>query len=215
MATPAAPMKDLALKVQPVKDVPQVDTSASSSNGLVLTFGSNGVFPAPAEVKIFVGDQGYKPGQALNFYYFNTNTKTLEKIGNTAYTVDENGYVTLTIVHCSDYVLLPQATEKTGPITLNTRSYSMSPKNIYDIWVKLVNAKDKTVKVYSSRNGIASVAKLKNGNYRISGIKAGVSYIIFEVYDKNGKMLTHASIKITVASGTKPHGEAVRAKRVF
>ena len=219
LADSTAPMKDvdLALTVQPVKDVPQVGAAASSADsGIVLTFGNNGVLPAPAEVKIYVGNQGYHAGQTLFFYYFNPVTQKLEKVNDAVCTVDENGYATVKIAHCSDYVLLPQqVAEKTGSITLDTRSYTMSPKNIYDIGVKLENAQNVTVKVHSSRDSIAKVTKLANGNYRITGLKQSVSYVIFEIYDKNGKLLNHASVKITVANGVKPHGEAVRAKSVF
>lgn len=126
------------------------------------------------------------------------------------------GTATFQTGHLSTFVIATaSAVKPSGSITLDTRSYTMSPKNIYDIGVKLVNAQNVTVKVYSSIGSVASVIKLKNGNYRVTGLKQGTTFILFEIYDKNGKLLNHASTKVTIANGAKPHGEAVRAKSVF
>lgn len=103
----------------------------------------------------------------------------------------------------------------TGSITLDTRSYNMAPSNIYDIGVKLVNATGKVIRVYSSQPGVATVKKLSNGNYRITGVSAGTSYIIFDVLSGGGTQLTHASVKITVKRGIRQGGEAVRATSLF
>lgn len=102
-----------------------------------------------------------------------------------------------------------------GSITLDTRSYIMAPRNLYDVGVKLVGASGKVVKVYSSRDGIATVAKLYNGNYRITAKASGVTYVVVEVQKPDGTVLTHASIKVTVQAGVRQHGEAVRAVSLF
>jgi hypothetical protein len=127
------------------------------------------------------------------------------------------GTATFTTGHFSTFVIATSSAVKpaSGSITLDTRSYTMSPKNIYDIGVKLENAQNVTVKVYSSIGSVASVTKLKNGNYRVTGLKQGTTFIVFEIYDKNGKLLNHASTKVTITNGAKPHGDAVRAKSVF
>lgn len=43
------------------------------------------------------------------YQYKDSITKQLETVGTTAYTVDADGFVSVTITHCSDYVLLPKA----------------------------------------------------------------------------------------------------------
>ena len=102
-----------------------------------------------------------------------------------------------------------------GTVTLDTQSYDMAPKNIYDIGVKFAgNGNTKTFKVVSSRDGIATVKKLPNGNYRITGVTPGTAYIICTIYNGT-KEITHASIKVTVTAGIKQHGVATRSTSYF
>lgn len=44
----------------------------------------------------------------------------------------------------------------------------------------------------------------------VSGLKSGLTYIMFDVYDKNNKLLpkAHASVRLTVKNGVKPNGES-------
>ena len=96
-----------------------------------------------------------------------------------------------------------------GPIPGN------STANLYDVGVVMAgNAKTKTLKVYSSRTGIATVHGLANGNYRITGVSPGTCYIMLEVWD-NGKMLNHYSVQIQVVDGISPYGQAGRLRSYF
>jgi len=201
------------MSVKTTTEVPSVNSAAPSNKGLVLGFASsNGVLPSAATVKLYVGDKGYNVGQTLYFYYYNPTTKALEQVGNTAYTVDANGFVSVTITHCSDYVLLPKAARS---LTLDTKIYTMAPKNSYEIGVNLTGASDTTVKVHSSSSRVATVAKLKSENYKVTGDKAGITYIMVDVYDKKNKFLTHASVKVIVQSGVKSYGNSARQIAVF
>ena len=95
-----------------------------------------------------------------------------------------------------------------GTLTLDTRSYVMAPGNIYDFRAKVegIGLKQEDVKVYSSRTGIAGLARVPGTDkYRITGLKEGVCYVMAEVAGR------HASIKITVQKGVKQHGEATRS----
>ncbi len=97
----------------------------------------------------------------------------------------------------------------TGPIAGN------STANLYDIGVVMAgNANTKTLRVYSSRSGIASVSKLANGNYRITGISPGTTYIMLEVWDNN-QMINHYSVRVEVKQGATPYGQAARARSYF
>lgn len=108
--------------------------------------------------------------------------------------------------------------EYKGAVTMDTRTYTMAPGNIYDVGVKLRgNASTKTRRMTSSRPGIATVKQLPNGNYRITALRPGTTYITFTIYNpKDGKTeITHASIKFEVKHGVKQHGVASRQTTYF
>jgi Beta-galactosidase/beta-glucuronidase len=204
---------DIAMSIRSTSEVPVVNKIVTAANrGLVLVFANNGTLPGTVTVKTYVGDKGYKAGQTLFFYYFNPKTQQLEQSGTIAYTVDKDGYVSVAIAHCSDYVLLPKVVRS---ITLDTLTYQLAPKNSYEIGMKLTNASGASVKVYSSNSRVASVIKQKNGNYKVTGLKSGVSYVMFDVYDKNNKRLTHASVKIVVQNGIKSSGISRKQTGIF
>ncbi|CAB1253187.1 Endolytic murein transglycosylase [Ruminococcaceae bacterium BL-6] len=94
-------------------------------------------------------------------------------------------------------------TDVVGTLSMDTRSYVMPPKGIYDFKATVGGSvlKQEDVKVWSSRDGIARVSRVAGtGKYRITGVKAGVTYVISEIKG------VHASIKVTVENGAKPHG---------
>ncbi len=217
LAASTAPVKsvDLALSVQPTASDPAVNSAAHSNSGLVLHFADNGVLPSAATVKIDVADQGYKPGQVVYFYYYNPATKAFEQVGNSvAYTVDANGSVSIEIHHCSDYVLLSKAVRS---LILDTKTYTLAPQKSYEVGLKQTGLNGMTVKVYSSAAGIAAITKLKNGNYRITGLKPGVTYIMFDVYDDKNRRITklHASVRLNVQVGAKQKGDSTKQIAVF
>ncbi len=94
----------------------------SANKGVLLTFANSGELPAPATVRVLVSDQGYRAGQTLYLYYYNSFSKQLETVDNSTCTVDSNGYATIVINHCSQYVLLPQQVAAAAPIKLDTGS---------------------------------------------------------------------------------------------
>ena len=86
------------------------------NNALVITFNHDGTLPvSDAKVKIFVGDQGFISGDKLFFYYFNPSTNKYEFIEDEL-VVDADGYVTVTITHCSDYILTKTDLNKTDNV---------------------------------------------------------------------------------------------------
>jgi len=216
LAKSTTPMTDvnIAMSVHLTTEVPKVNVITPANKGLVLSFDHSGVLPSVASVKISALDKGFKPGQTLYFYYYNPTSKQIEPLSTGAYTVDADGYVTVQIYHCSDYVLLPNVARS---LTLDTKSYIMPLKGKYEIGISMVNAKDTTVKVYSSTPGMVTVTKLKNGNYQVTGLKAGLTYIMFDVYDEKGKLIakSHASVRLIVKSGVKPSGDSWRQTAIF
>ncbi len=89
--------------VQGVNDI--IAESSKEINAMTLSFQHAGNLPAPATVKIYVGDK-YRDGQTLWLYYYNKNDDKIEMQSQGI--VVKDGYAELTITHCSDYVLTDQ-----------------------------------------------------------------------------------------------------------
>lgn len=101
-----------------------------------------------------------------------------------------------------------------GVLMLDTSTYTMAPNGIYDIKMTLLGASVSDVKVYSSRDGIATVTALGDGKYRITGVNPGDTYIMFEVY-RDGVLVNHASVKVTIAEGAAAQGTSNRFASFF
>ena len=197
---------NLALSVQSTSSVPAAQSAAPSSAGIVLRFANNGQLPAPATVTVDVSSQGYQPGQVLYFYYLNPNTGRLEAMNNAQpITVNAQGYAAVTVTHNSDFVLLPK---KPGSLTLDTVSYTLPKGKAYEIGAKLAG-EGATLKVTPSRSGIVKIESTKSGNYKVTGLTNGITYVSFDVYS-GGKLVSHSSVKITVQSSGKAQGVAGR-----
>jgi hypothetical protein len=82
----------------------------NSAHGLMVTFNHEGDLPVQSSVRIYVGDKdGLQPGDKVYLYYYNPETGKLETLPySSGYEVDEEGYITIELLHCSDYVLLPE-----------------------------------------------------------------------------------------------------------
>lgn len=81
----------------------------NKENGLVLHFSHVGALPAGASVRVNVKDMGLKPGEKVFLYSLDPTTGKLNTLpSGFSYQVDKDGYLTVNILHCSDYILLPQ-----------------------------------------------------------------------------------------------------------
>lgn len=98
-----------------------------------------------------------------------------------------------------------------GYLQIDTANKAMAPGAIYDIGCVVSGVPTtgaKALTVTTSRDAVAKVTKLANGNYRITAVKAGTAYVSFAIGN------THASVKIDVVAGGKG-GTAVRATSFF
>ncbi|EJF39691.1 leucine rich repeat protein [Clostridium sp. MSTE9] len=95
----------------------------------------------------------------------------------------------------------------TGSFTIDTGIYTMAPGNIYQIGAKATGMNAVAVQCYSSVSGVASVTKLKNGNYQIKGIKPGTTYIMFDII-KGRTKVGHMSVRVDVKKGVKQSGQS-------
>lgn len=87
----------------PTKEA-KVEIEKLTDDAVFIKFDHHGVLPGKASVKVQVDKKKDLVGKKLTFYYYNEETKKIEKISDNV-TVDENGYVILEIDHCSDYFL--------------------------------------------------------------------------------------------------------------
>lgn len=202
---------NLAITVVPTASVPEVQSAVAGNAGITLRFANNGQLPAPATITVNVKDQGYQPGQVLYFYYLNPTTGKLEIQNNgQPITVGEQGYAAVIVTHNSDFVLLPAKISSAGSLALDTISYTMQKGKSYEIGAKLVG-EGATLKVTSSRNGIAKIEQTKSGNYKVTALKDGITYVSFDVV-VGGKVVSHSSVKITVQNGK---AQGVSTQRVL
>jgi hypothetical protein len=136
-------------------------------------------------------------------YYFNPDTKKFDKLPDSEYTVDDEGYVTISIVHCSDYILLPKmagkdvTTELLDQVKVNVSGgilYVGGTISSKKITVILPVTIDNTAKVtYTSSN--TAVASVSSSGL-ITGKKSGTAVITTLVTLKDG---TNKAFKTNVA----------------
>ena len=105
-----------------------------NTQSLVVDFSHEGILPAQAQIKIYVADQpGVKAGSHVYLYHYNTEAGKLETLpfGYHAI-VDEDGYITFTILHCSDYVIYTKEADFDKYISLRQQiSVTPSKRTLY------------------------------------------------------------------------------------
>lgn len=95
--------EDIKAKVSGITGMPGEQTA-----GLNIDFGHSGLLPSTARIRIPAGnDAGIKPGDTVSLYYYNPVTKQLETMQNNQYVVDAEGFVTIQLTDCANYVLIP------------------------------------------------------------------------------------------------------------
>ena len=127
--------------------------SEDITDGLYVEFAYDGQLPGKAEITIFIGTDKFGEGQKdLNLYYYNDSTSEYEEMGTVKY---NNGNVTLSLDHCSTYVLTEEKLgvtetpevpgeneETTTPTTETDNEKDETPKtgvsNIYVIVASLL-----------------------------------------------------------------------------
>ena len=94
---------------------PESTDEKERKQGEIISFYHSGSLPATAHIKVYVagdyGVSGIKAGSRGYLYYRNDETGSYDQLPNNRYTVDSEGYVTVTITHCSDYVLFSEKLE--------------------------------------------------------------------------------------------------------
>lgn len=73
----------------------------ADSEAMIISFKDNGTLPAPITLRIKLASS-IDASKPVYFYYYNPATKAMELVAGPL-TPDKDGYVTVTIRHCSDY----------------------------------------------------------------------------------------------------------------
>lgn len=203
---------DISLSIQKASDNKDLSeqleletpSEEKNQNSLVISFGHEGDLPAQASVRMYMGDMGYKEGDKLYLYYYNSETGKLDTLPySSEYVVDSEGYITVNIIHCSEYVLVPNKASA-GAITSLRNQISVTPNKVtltlgsknkskatieVNLPKTLELVKDLKDKTSGSAIGAAKVT-YKSGNKKIATVDA--SGII--TAKKAGKV----EIKVTV-----------------
>lgn len=208
---------DLSISIQRIEDNEDIaellgidsQSKDDKQNGLVISFGYHGELPAQASVRIYIGNMGFSEGERLYLYYYNSETGKLDTLPfSSNYEVDSEGYITVNIVHCSDYVLLPRQA-KGGIITSLRNQITITPSKI----TLYLGAKDKNtaninlvlpetleqvrnLKDKSTGSAIGAVkVTYKSGNKKIASVDSSGNIIA----KKAGKV--EVKVTITLYSG--------------
>lgn len=182
-----------------------------NKNSLVISFGHKGDLPAQASVRMYVGDMGYKEGDKLYLYYYNSETGKLDSLPYSSdYVVDSEGYITINIIHCSEYVLLPKKASA-GAITSLRDQISVTPNKV-TLTLGSKNKSKATIKVKLPKT-LELVKDLKD---KTSGSAIGAATVTYKsgnkkiaTVDDSGKITAKKAgkvdIKVTVTlySGKK------------
>lgn len=100
---------DLTLDVKALSAEEKLNSLLKAS-GVVLSFAYDGILPTQVSVRAYVGNiNGVKAGSEIYLYHYNHEAGKLEELPyGSDYTVDADGYISVNILHCSDYVALTQ-----------------------------------------------------------------------------------------------------------
>jgi hypothetical protein len=177
--------------------------SNENSQGLYVNFNHHGELPVQASVRIFVGnEQGMKIGDKVYLYYYNPSINKLETLPySSGYRIDEEGYVTVDLLHFSDYVLLPEGADKeTIRSLLEQITVTANKKTLYTGKGK----SSKGILTVTMPNTLEIVERLKDSTYGSSVGAVTIAYRSSNTdvvkVDQNGVMTAQGKGSATIYS---------------
>lgn len=110
-------------EVQQFEELLGTDDSKVMTQGYALRFRQMGILPSQARVKIYVGkevtESGWNNRNIVYLYHRNLVTGKLDTLPYSSnYRITEDGYITITILTGTDYVMLPKPASKKVVSTL-------------------------------------------------------------------------------------------------
>lgn len=202
---------NLALSLVDQQSAPAVrdllQQNGNDSEGLIADFNHSGVLPGMTRVQVYAGNRsGFTPGQQVYIYYYNEKMDKLESLaGGSTTKVDSAGMITLKLIHCSQYVILPKkaGTKVTTSlvnqiqvgrtITMEAKKTKIIPVTLPATLAVVNKLTDKTtseavggaVLTYSSNN--KKVASVDKTTGKITGKTKGSAVITTKVTLYNGQ----------------------------
>lgn len=192
---------NLALRVSPadkelLKKLYGEDKAPSKANSVLLVdFAHDGMLASQAGVRIYVGDiLNANPEDRIFLYHLNEETGKLEALPyGSDYKVDKDGYITVNIVHCSDYVVM---TEKANAIQvtslLNQIKVTPSKKTLY------IGGNDSKTEISVNLPGTLEVVK----SLKDSTAGSAIGGVTVKYTSSNKKVVTVNSTGKVTATGT-------------
>lgn len=171
------------------------DNSGEKAQGIQLDFDHEGTLPAEAQLRIYVGDfmekdaKGNYTSSKIYLYHYNSDTGKLETLPHSSsYQVDKDGYITINIVHCSDYVVLPEQADRSIVTSLKNQ-IKVTPGKV----VLSLKDDNKTASIHITLPQTLQIVKALNDELTSDAIGAvTVSYKSLDkkvaTVDKNGKI---------------------------
>ncbi|MDK2808959.1 MAG: hypothetical protein PWP24_1696, partial [Clostridiales bacterium] len=189
---------DLTLKIVPTKESDELKEVLSKEEGVVLNFGYDGMLPSQATVRVNVKDSldASNVGKRVYVYHYNQETKKLENLPfSSTYKMDEEGYVSINLVHCSDYVILAKKPGRSMIATLGEQIQATNGKKTLSI------GKSKQIEVTLPQT-LEQVKYLKDATTSSALGGAKVRYHSLDkaiaIVDANGKIVAKKKGKTTI-----------------
>ncbi|HHU73712.1 MAG TPA: hypothetical protein GXZ28_03700 [Clostridiales bacterium] len=102
-------------------------------DGIIIRFNHQGLLPAQAELKVYVGhlvDKNKGDNIRVYLYHYNEELGMLETIPfSSNYKIDKDGYIYLNLHYCSDYVILPEEADSRIYMSLREQ-IKVSPESV-------------------------------------------------------------------------------------
>ncbi|HKL79436.1 MAG TPA: hypothetical protein VJ888_03250 [Mobilitalea sp.] len=114
---------NLSIGISEFSEHNKLESLIGDKTGLILSFAQDGELPITANVRIYVGDQkGVEPGSKIYLYHYNNKNNKLETLPYSSnYEVDKDGFITVNIVHCSDYIALTEKADSKSITSLRNQ----------------------------------------------------------------------------------------------
>ncbi len=94
-------------------------TTEQGEKGVVVRYNHEGILPSQASVRLYVGNLNNVENGKVYIYHYNTTTNKLDSLPYSSnYFVDADGYVSMDLLHCSEYVILTKPANKKAVTSL-------------------------------------------------------------------------------------------------
>lgn len=199
-------------------------SDTEEARGLIIHFDHEGVLPSQASVRIYVADrEGISSGSRIYLYHYNRISNKLETLPfSSLYTVDEEGYITVSLLHCSDYVMLTKEADSSvvsslrNQIRVNAESELISLGGLKPNTTRIIISLPKTLELVDSLEDMTSqsaiggvTATFRSTNPKVATVdekgrvtakKTGTTSILVTVTLYSGKVKTfHVYIRVKKA----------------